>query len=75
MKEEDSECSKCGMKWLRRVPEPKSCPFCKSRKWKDLGQKRNLINMGQSKDEVGKMFEQMDSDIKKALKFSEDEWS
>jgi len=28
-------CVKCGYKWIPRVSEPKECPQCKSRYWKN----------------------------------------
>ena len=28
------KCKECGYEWLGRLENPKSCPECKSRKWK-----------------------------------------
>lgn len=28
-------CSKCGEKWNPKVPAPKKCPNCQTRKWQE----------------------------------------
>ena len=29
------KCKRCEHKWIPRVKDPKECPNCKSRDWKD----------------------------------------
>ena len=28
-------CKRCGNSWWKRTPEPKKCPACQSRNWKN----------------------------------------
>lgn len=30
---EESECKRCGVTWIARVPKPVQCPRCKSLGW------------------------------------------
>ena len=31
----EMECKRCGYLWIPRVAEPKCCPACKSRLWRE----------------------------------------
>lgn len=32
---EIAECKRCGYRWQKRKKEPKACPECKSRLWRE----------------------------------------
>ena len=36
------KCKRCGYEWLPRTPDPKVCPYCKSREWKRDGVKIDM---------------------------------
>jgi len=33
-------CAKCGYEWTPKVPDPKECPQCKSRYWREPQERR-----------------------------------
>lgn len=37
-----NKCKSCGYEWDSKKQDPKSCPYCKSYKWKDKNNNPNL---------------------------------
>lgn len=37
-----AKCRLCGYEWVPRVTEPRACPNCKSYKWKNKEEKKEI---------------------------------